>query len=202
MRPGAFRSRLLLAAVAALLWGCRPPPEESELVSAPIIHIGQNEADPRLMETAILLVIRAPFETVRPYVSNPENIETYMAFAERSRAEAFPGGPESDRLVKIQTTVVNLFGLDIPGKSLELRWHPLQSNAAVFAIEFEQVSGAYAHLAGNIYAANLFDGSTAVMLRTTTRTGFVPEPVRERLARWHAEASIRKLTQLLESQSS
>jgi hypothetical protein len=202
MRSGALRSWLLLAALAAFVWGCRPAPEGSELVSAPIIHIGQNEADPGLMETAILLVIRAPFETVRPYVSNPENIESYMAFAEQSRAEPFPGGPASDRLVKIRTTVVDVFGLSIPGKSLELRWHPLQSNESVFAIAFGQVSGAYAHLTGNIYAANLFDGSTAVMLRTTTRTGFVPEPVRERLARWHAEASIRKLTELLESQAS
>jgi hypothetical protein len=136
----------------------------------------------------------------RVCTSNPANIKHYIAFAEDSTVEPFPGGTEGDLLVKIKMTVADVFGVSISGKPLELRWHPQQANDSVFAVSFEKVSGAYEHLQGNIYAANLFDGSTTVMLRTTTRTGFLPEAVREKLARWHAEASIKKLTALLEGQ--
>jgi hypothetical protein len=189
--------------LAALVFlACEKSPEAGDLVSTPIIHIGQNEQDPRLMETAILLVIRSPFETVKRYVSDPTNIKSYMAFAEESHAQPFPGGPESDHLVKVKMTVVDVFGVSVSGKPLDLRWHPVQSNESVFAISFEMVEGSYEHFSGTIYAANLSDGSTAVMLRTTTRSGFVPEGVRERLSRWHAQASIRKLAELLESQAS
>lgn len=72
----------------------------------------------------------------------------------------------------------------------------------VFAYSFEPVRGAYEHLSGHLYAANLYDGSTALMLRTTTRSGFVPEAVRAKLARWHAEQSVRKLSERLEAQAS
>ena len=43
--------------------------------------------------------------------------------------------------------------------------------------------------------------ASAYLLRTTTRTGFLPEAVREKLARWHAEASIEKLAALLDAQA-
>jgi hypothetical protein len=69
----------------------------------------------------------------------------------------------------------------------------------VFAVTFDKIDGAYAHMAGSIYAVDLADGSTAAMLRMTSRSGFVPEAVRERLARWHAEQSLAKLAKLLES---
>jgi hypothetical protein len=32
-----------------------------------------------------------------------------------------PGGPASDRLVKIRTTVVEMFGVSVPGKAITLR---------------------------------------------------------------------------------
>jgi hypothetical protein len=192
------RAGTLLLVLVALASSCRPAPP-SRRVSTPIIHIGSNTQNPKLMETAILLVIESPYETVRTYVSNPANIKNYIAFAEESEAEPFPTGPEGDLLVRIKMTVADVLGVSISGKPLELRWHPLQASESVFGVAFEKVSGAYEHLQGNIYAANLFDGSTAVMLRTTTRTGFLPEAVREKLARWHAEASIKKLTALLEA---
>jgi hypothetical protein len=169
------------------------------VVSEPIIHIGQNVENPALMETAILLVIRSPFETVRSYAGDPSHIESYMAFAAESRDEPMPGGPESDRLVEIQTTIVEMFGISVPGKAITLRWHPLQRTESVFAISFEQVKGAYEHMSGTIYGADVADGSTAVMLRMTTRSGFLPEGLREPIARWHAKASIEKLTSVLES---
>lgn len=194
---------LALVAVVGALWvgfsGCATTPSGSEVISEPIIHIGQNAENPALMETAILLVIQSPFETVRRYTADPSHIENYMAFAAESRDEPMPGGPESDRLVKIRTTIVEMFGISVPGKAITLRWHPLQQTESVFAIAFEQVEGAYEHLSGTIYGADVSDGSTAVMLRTTTRSGFLPEGLREPIARWHAEASIEKLAALLEA---
>ena len=190
-----------LGALWAGFWGCASTPSGTEVVSEPIIHIGQNAKNPALMETAILLVIQSPFETVRSHAADPSHIESYMAFAAESRDEPMPGGPESDRLVKIRTTIVEMFGVSVPGKAITLRWHPLQQTDSVFAISFEQLEGAYEHLSGTLYGADVSDGSTAVMLRTTTRSGFLPEGVRERIARWHAEASIQKLTALLESAS-
>jgi hypothetical protein len=194
--------RLAALAAAVLAAGCSSRTDApSSSISTPIIHIGANSEDPKLMETAILLVIATPFDTVKKYVSNPANIENYIAFAAESRAEPFAGGPEGDLLVNIEMTVADVFGVSISGKPLALRWHPQQADDSIFAVAFEKVSGAYEHLTGNIYAANLFDGSTAVMLRTTTRTGFLPEAVREKLARWHAEASIAKLTALLDGRA-
>ena len=193
---------IALGALAMLIAACASRNEApSASVSTPIIHIGANVEDPKLMETAILLVITSPFDTVKTYVSNPANIKHYMAFVEDSQTEPVPDGPEGDLLVNIKMTVANVFGVSISGKPLTLRWHPQQADAAIFAVAFEKVSGAYEHLKGNIYAANLFDGSTAVMLRTTTRTGFLPEAVRKKLARWHAEASIKKLTALLDARA-
>ena len=193
--------RLTALAMAMLFVACASGTDTSSSVSTPIIHIGSNARDPNLMETAILLVIATPFDTVKTYVSNPANIKNYMAFAEDSQAKPFPDGPDGDLLVDIKMTVADVLGISISGKPLALRWHPQQADDAIFAVAFEKVSGAYEHLTGNIYAANLFDGNTAVMLRTTTRTGFLPEAVREKLARWHAEASIRKLTALLDAQT-
>ena len=171
----------------------------SPYLSEPIIHIGANASDPRLMETAILVVIRAPFETVRSYVSDPANIQNYLAFVTDSTAAPVAGGAEGEQHVSLSMSVADVFGVSIRGMPMGLRWWPTQSAGSVFAVAFERVDGAYEHLTGNIYAADLFDGSTAAMLRMTSRSGFVPEAVRERLARWHADASLRKLANLLES---
>jgi hypothetical protein len=168
------RKHLVVLALAVLFVAC------ASRTDAP--H-SANSKDPKLMETAILLVIATPFDTVKAYVADPTNIKHYMAFAEDSQAKRFPDGPEGDLLVSIKMTVANVFGVSLSGKPLDLRWHPQQADDSIFAVAFEKVSGAYEHLTGNIYAANLFDGNTAVMLRTTTRTGFLPEAVRERLAR-------------------
>jgi hypothetical protein len=171
-------------------------------LSEPIVHIGANTADPRLMETAILVVMRAPFETVRAYVSDPTSVESYLAFVTDSTVEPLAGGKPGELRVSLRMSVADVFGVSISGMPLGLRWRTLQSSDSVFAVAFERIDGAYEHLTGSIYAANLFDGSTAAMLRMTTRSGFVPEAVREPLARWHADASLRKLSDLLESTAS
>jgi hypothetical protein len=57
-------------------------------------------------------------------VANPANLKHYIAFAENSEAEPFPGGPEGDLRVRIKMTVAGLLGVSISGKPLELRWHP------------------------------------------------------------------------------
>ena len=192
---GAF---ILVWIALSGLGGCQrsvPSPHLSE----PIIHIGANASDPRLMETAILVVIRAPFETVREYVSDPANIRNYLAFVTDSSASPVAGANAGEQHVTLSMSVADVFGVSISGMPMVLRWWPTQSSDSVFAVAFERVEGAYEHLTGNIYAADLFDGSTAAMLRMTSRSGFVPEAVRERLARWHADASLRKLADLLES---
>jgi len=193
---------LFCAAVWSASWGCAAQTPGEHVAGQPIIHIGSNTEDPGLMETAIVLVISAPFETVREYAADPSHMQNYIAFAAESRTEPLPGGPDSDLLVRVQTTVVEMFGVSVPGKPIALRWHPLEQSDSVFAFAFEQVEGAYEHLSGTIYAADIGDGSTAVMLRTTTRSGFLPEAVREPIARWHAQASIDKLAALLASVSS
>lgn len=171
-------------------------------LSDPIIHIGSNRDDPRIMETAILVVVRAPFETVRSYVSNPANVKRYLAFVTDSSGEPMADGAEGELRVSLRMSVADVFGVSVQGLPMTLRWRPLPAADSVFAVAFEQIEGAYKHMAGSIYAADLADGSTAVMLRTTSRSGFVPEAVRERLARWHAEESLRKLAALLESSQS
>jgi hypothetical protein len=171
-------------------------------LSSPIIHIGSNREDPRVMETAILVVVRAPFDTVRPNVSNPANVRHYLAFVTDSTAEPWAGGADGELLVSLRMSVADVFGVSVRGLPMTLRWRPLPSTESVFAFAFEKIEGAYAQMSGSIYAADLADGSTAVMLRTTSRSGFVPEAVRERLARWHAEESLRKLADLLESSQS
>jgi hypothetical protein len=168
-------------------------------LSEPIVHIGANAADPSLMETAILVVIRAPFETVRSYVADPANIQSYLAFVTDSEATPVAGGAEGEQRVSLRMSVADVFGVSISGMPMTLRWWPTGSGDSVFGVSFERVDGAYEHLTGSIYAADLFDGSTAAMLRMTSKSGFVPEAVREPLARWHADASLRKLAELLES---
>lgn len=168
-------------------------------LSQPILHIGANLDDPRLMETAILVVVRAPFTTVRPYVSDPANLHRYLAFVTESSGEPLAGGAEGELQVSVRMSVADVFGVSVRGMPMTLRWRPIQASDTVLAVAFERIEGGYEHMAGSIYAADLADGSTAVMLRITSRSGFVPEPVRERLARWHAEESLRKLAALLES---
>jgi hypothetical protein len=192
--------------VAALLSGMAlglalacGPAEPGPHLSQPIIHIGANARDPRLMETAILVVIRAPFETVRDYVADPAKVQNYLAFVTESRAEPLAGGAEGELRVSLRMSVADVFGVSVSGMPMTLRWRSVQSTDAVFAVAFDKIDGAYEHMAGSIYAVDLEDGSTAAMLRMTSRSGFVPEAVRERLARWHAEQSLRKLAELLES---
>lgn len=203
-RPGvrARRAFGVAAAVCGLVSagaGACGPTEPGPHLSEPIIHIGANVEDPRLMETAILVVVRAPFETVRPYVADPANIESYLAFVTDSTAAPLPDGAEGEQRVSLRMSVGDVLGVSVTDMPMELRWRPLQSNESVFAAAFERTAGAYEQLSGDIYAVNLRDGSTAAMLRMTSRSGFVPEAVREPLARWHAEASLRKLADLLES---
>lgn len=194
--------RSVAAALALWVPAACAPAEPGPHLSQPIIHIGANAKDPRLMETAILVVIRAPFETVREYVSDPANVQNYLAFVTESRAERLAGGAAGELRVSLRMSVADVFGVSVSGMPMTLRWRPLQSSDTVFAIAFEKIDGAYEHMAGSIYAADLEDGSTAAMLRMTSRSGFVPEAVRERLARWHAEESLRKLAGLLESTGS
>ena len=189
----------LLSGMALGLSAACGPAEPGPHLSQPIIHIGANARDPRLMETAILVVIRAPFETVREYVSDPANVQNYLAFVTESRAEPLPGGGAGELRVSLRMSVADVFGVKVSGMPMTLRWRPVQSGDSVFAVAFEKIDGAYEHMAGSIYAVDLSDGSTAAMLRMTSRSGFVPEAVRERLARWHAEESLRKLAELLES---
>ncbi len=187
----------LALAIAAGCGDTEPGPHLSE----PIVHIGANLSDPSLMETAILVVIRSPFETVRSYVADPANIRSYLAFVTDSQARPVEGGAEGEQYVSLRMSVADVLGVSVSGMPMGLRWQPGASSDSVFSVSFERVDGAYEHLTGSIYAADLFDGSTAAMLRMTTRSGFVPEAVREPLARWHADASLRKLAELLESTS-
>lgn len=198
MQDRAAVGAIALAWTALGLGACQPSVPSPHL-SEPIVHIGANSADPSLMETAILVVIRAPFETVRSYVSDPANIQHYLALVSGSEASPVAGAADGEQRVSLRMSVGDVFGVSIRDMPMELRWRPTQSSGSVFAVSFERVAGAYEHLTGNIYAADLFDGSTAAMLRMTSRSGFVPEAVRERLARWHADASLRKLAELLES---
>jgi len=135
-------------------------------------------------------------------VSDPANIENYLAFVTASTSEPLAGGADGEQRVSLTMSVSDVFGVSISGMPMALAWQPLQSNDSVFAVAFDRIDGAYEHMAGSIYAANLFDGSTAAMLRMTSKSGFVPEAVREPLARWHANASLRKLANLLESTAS
>ncbi len=197
-RTGSAAAALLAGAALSIAAACgsaQPGPH----LSQPIIHIGANVEDPRLMETAILVVIRAPFETVRDYVADPANVQNYLAFVTDSSAEPLPGGAEGELRVSLRMSVADVFGVSVSGMPMTLRWQPLPSGESVFAVAFDKIDGAYEHMAGSIYAVDLSDGSTAAMLRMTSRSGFVPEVVRERLARWHAEESLRKLAELLES---
>ena len=187
--------------LVSLLWGCRSP-EPGEHLSEPIIHIGSNTKDPRLMETAILVVIRAPFETVRPYVADPANIASYLAFVTSAAAEPLAGAADGVLRVSLRMSVADVLGVSISGMPMGLDWRPVQSTDSVYAVAFERVEGAYEHMSGNIYVADLFDGSTAAMLRMSSRSGFVPEGVREPLARFHAEESLKKLAALLEANAS
>ncbi|MGI9590622.1 MAG: hypothetical protein ACR2P8_04580 [Myxococcota bacterium] len=187
--------------LVSAFWGCRSP-EPSEHLSEPIIHIGSNAQDPRLMETAILVVIRAPFETVRPYVADPANIAGYLAFVTSSKAEPLAGAADGVLRVSLRMSVADVLGVSISGMPMGLDWRPVQSTDSVYAVSFERVEGAYEHMSGNIYVADLFDGSTAAMLRMSSRSGFVPEGVREPLARFHAEESLKKLAALLEANAS
>ncbi len=196
-RTGSKLAALLAGAALAIVACGRTQPGPH--LSEPIIHIGANLEDPRLMETAILVVIRAPFETVRDYVADPANVQNYLAFVSESRAEPLTGGAEGELRVSLRMSVADVFGVSVRGVPMTLRWQPLPSGSSVFAVAFDKIEGAYEHMAGSIYAVDLSDGSTAAMLRMTSRSGFVPEAVRERLARWHAEESLRKLAELLES---
>jgi hypothetical protein len=189
----------VLAAMALGVSAACGSAEPGPHLSQPIIHIGANSEDPRLMETAILVVIQAPFATVRDYVSDPANVENYLAFVTESRAEPVAGGAAGEQRVSLRMSVADVFGVSVSGMPMTLRWQPVPSGESVFAVTFDKIDGAYAHMAGSIYAVDLADGSTAAMLRMTSRSGFVPEAVRERLARWHAEQSLAKLAKLLES---
>lgn len=197
----ALAAAVLAGMVLSMSMACgsgEPRPHLSE----PIIHIGSNLDDPRVMETAILVVVQAPFEAVRRYVSDPANVKRYLAFVTDSSAEPMADGAEGELRVSLRMSVADVFGVSIQGMPMTLRWQPLPSPDSVFAVAFEKIDGAYKHMSGSIHAADLSDGSTAVMLRTTSRSGFVPEAVREQLARWHAEESLRKLAALLESSQS
>lgn len=200
-RTGLRMASVFAGTVLSMAVACQSP-EPGPHLSSPIIHIGSNLEDPRVMETAILVVVRAPFATVRPYVSNPANVRHYLAFVTDSSAEPWDGGTDGELLVSVRMSVADVFGVSVRGLPMTLRWRPLPSPDSVFAVAFEKIEGAYQEMSGSIYLADLADGSTAVMLRTTSRSGFVPEAVRERLARWHAEESLQKLADLLDASQS
>jgi hypothetical protein len=196
---GARWRAMAALAVLSLVASCGQGADLGADLSPPIIHIGANVDDPRVMETAILVVIRAPFATVRDYVSDPANVRHYLAFVTDSTAEPVAGGAEGEQRLSLRMSVADVFGVSVSGMPMTLRWRPVPSGEGVLAVAFERIEGGYQQLSGSIYAMDLADGSTAAMLRVTSRSGFVPEAVRERLARWHAEESLRKLAKLLES---
>ena len=198
-RAARWRALAALAVLSLVVAGCGQGADLEADLSPPIIHIGTNVDDPRVMETAILVVIRAPFATVRDYVSNPAKVRHYLAFVTDSSAEPVAGGAEGEQRLSLRMSVSDVFGVSVSGMPMTLRWRPVPAGHGVLAVAFERIEGAYQQMSGSIYAMDLADGSTAAMLRVTSRSGFVPEAVRERLARWHAEESLRKLAKLLES---